>query len=138
MAALQLRYVSVLAVPTGLVSRFEDGTSWGAETHDVGHYHYLAWAYGHQGDLVAYCRAHELCHHLIAEAFGQASPVIWALAHGERPGPMVAAAEEALAHVLHRLAFTGAPALIEGLCWDDLAAGVRHGLKELDDAAQEG
>lgn len=117
---MQLRFASLDFTDEGAVSHFPDGSSWGALPHDEPHYHYLALRYGHSGDLRAYCRAHELCHHLIAEAFGSHSPVLWALAHGEQPPRMIAAAEEALAMTLHRFVMLAEPPLIEGLDWKAL------------------
>jgi hypothetical protein len=119
---VKLRFASLEFTPEGAVTRFPDGSSWGALPHDEGHYAYLAYRYGHDGDTLAYCQAHELAHHLICEAFGCHSPVLWALAHDEQPAPMIAAAEEALAHTLHRYAMTGEPALIEGVDWRALKA----------------
>ena len=131
---IQLRFSAIEFTPEGAVSRFGDGSSWGALPHDAPHYHYLAYRYGHDGDTLAYCRAHELCHHLIAESFSCHSPVIWALAHGEQPTPLIAAAEEALAHVLHRYATTGEPPLIEGVDW----AALKRRFLELTTLRDEG
>jgi hypothetical protein len=117
---IQLRFCQLEYTAAGAVTHWPDGSRWGALPHDEPHYHYLAYRYGHDGDTAAYCRDHELCHHLIGEAFGSHSLVIWSLAHGEQPAPMVAAAEEALAHTLHRYAMTGEPPLIEGVDWDGL------------------
>lgn len=117
MIRLALRFSSLEFTPDGAVTHFGDGSSYGALPHDEPHYHYLAYRYGHGGDALAYCRAHELCHHLISEAFGCHSPVLWALAHGETPAPLIAAAEEALVQTLHRFLMTEEPPLIEGVDW---------------------
>lgn len=117
---IEMRFASLSFTPEGATTAFPDGSSWGALPHDEPHYHYLAFRYGHNGNRLAYCRAHELAHHLIAEAFCQHSPVLWCLAHGEKPPAMIAAAEEALAQTLHRYAMTGEPPLIEGVAWDEL------------------
>lgn len=117
---LSLRFCRFEQTPEGAVTHWPDDTSWGALPHLEPHYHYLAYRYGHQGDVVAYCRAHELCHHLICEAFGSHSFVLWALAHGEQPTPMIAAAEEALAMTLHRFVMTGEPPLIDRVDWTAL------------------
>jgi hypothetical protein len=119
---IRLDQASIEFTPEGAVSHFPDGATWGAVPHDEPHYHYLAYRYGHGGDRLAYCQAHELCHHLIGEAFKSHSPVLWALAHGEQPGPMAAAAEEALAMTLHRFVMMGEPPLIEGIHWTALKA----------------
>lgn len=119
---IELRFASIQFTPEGATSYFPDDSEWGALPHDEPHYHHLAYEYGHEGDTLAYCRAHELCHHLIADSFGCHSPTLWALAHGERSSPMIAAAEEALVHALHRYAMTGRPPFIEGVDWADLKA----------------
>lgn len=119
---IELRFASIEFTPEGAVSRFGDGSSYGALPHDEPHYHFLAYRYGHGGDTLAYCRSHELCHHLIAEAFGCHSPVLWALAHDEKPTPMIAAAEEAMAMKLHSFVMTGEPPMIEGVDWPALKA----------------
>ena len=119
---LTLRFATLETTDTGAVTYFPDESSYGALPHDEPHYHYLAYRYGHEGDTLAYCQAHELCHHLIAEAFNCHSPVLWALAHGEKTAPMIAAAEEALAMALHRYVMTAEVPLIEGVDWQGLKA----------------
>jgi hypothetical protein len=120
---MQLRFVCLAFTPQGAISYFPDGSKFGALPHsDEPHYQYLAYRYGHNGDTVAYCQVHEACHHLIAESFNSHSPVIHALAHGEKPSAMIAAAEEALAMTLHRYITVGEPPMIEGVPWPDLKA----------------
>lgn len=114
---IELRFANLELTPEGAVTYFPDGTAWGARPHDEPHYHYLAYRYGYDGDILAYCQAHELIHHLIGEAFNSHSLVLWALAHGEQPTPMVSAAEEALAHTLHRYIMLAEPPLIEHVDW---------------------
>lgn len=127
---IHLRFASLEFTPDGAVTHFHDGSSWGAHPHDEPHYHYLAYRYGHDGDTLAFCRTHELAHHLVCEGLGSHSLVLWALAHGEKPTPMVSAAEEALAGVLHRYAMTGEPPLIEGIDWHSLKARFHECLGE--------
>lgn len=132
---INLRYSSLEWTHDGARTHFGDGISYGAQPHDEPHYHFLAYRYGHEGDTLAFCRAHELCHHLITEAFGSHSPILWALAHGEKPAPMIAAAEEAMAATLHRYAMTGEPPLIEGVDWSGLRARF-HNLMAGDNTAE--
>lgn len=100
------------------MTHFPDGTSWGAQPHpEMPHYVHLAYRMGHEGDVLAYCRFHELAHHVVAEAFGSHSLVLWALAHGEEPTPMIAAAEESLAMNLHRYVMTREPPCVAGVDW---------------------
>jgi hypothetical protein len=102
----------------GAKTRFPDGTQYGATPHpDKSHYQFLAYRYGHEGDVVAYCQFHELAHHVAAEAFGSHSLVLWSLAHGEQPTPLVSAAEEALAMCLHRYAMTNEPPMVDCVPW---------------------
>jgi hypothetical protein len=119
---ISLRFARLVFTEHGAVSEFNDGSSWGAHPHDEPHYHHLAFAYGHEGDVFAYCQHHELAHHVVAEGFGSHSLVLWALAHGEKPTPMIAAAEESLAMNLHRYAMTGEPPFVDGVDWQALRA----------------
>lgn len=117
---IQLRFCSIEYTPEGAITRYPDGSSYGALPHDEPHYHALAHRVGYGGDILAYCREHELAHHLIAEEFCSHSPVIWALAHGESPPRMIAAAEEALVMTLQRYARANEVPMIEGVDWDGL------------------
>lgn len=117
---IELRFASVEFTRKGCVSHFRDGSSYGALPHDKPHYHAIAHRLGYEGDIMAYCRDHELAHHLVAENFGWPSHVIWSLAHGTKPDAYEAAAEEALAMMLQRYARAGEVPLIEGVDWDAL------------------
>lgn len=116
----ELRFATLEYTAEGAITRFPDGSSYGALPHDEHHYHMVAHRLGYAGDILKYAQEHELAHHLIAEEFGCHSPVIWALAHGETPPRMIAAAEEALAMTLQRYARTNEVPLIEGIDWDRL------------------
>lgn len=115
-----LRFASVEWTPWGCVSFFHDQTRYGAHPHTTPGYYAVAARLGYQGDTLAYAREHELCHHLIGEAFDRPSAVIWALAHGQRPEPYAAAAEEALAMTLQRFARCNEQPMIEGVDWSML------------------
>lgn len=117
---ISLRFCTLEFTPEGAVTHFADGSRWGALPHDEPHYHALAHRLGYEGDILRYCQEHELAHHLIAEAFGCHSPVLWALAHDETPATMFVAAEEALAMTLQRYARANEVPLIEGVDWDAL------------------
>jgi len=106
--------------PDGALSVFDDGTRWGAQPHDVPHYHALAHRCGYEGDTLAYAREHELAHHLVAEAFGKPSVVLWSLAHGEEPDACETAGEEALALALQRYARTNEVPMIDRVNWPSL------------------
>lgn len=117
---ISLRFCEVEYTPQGAVTRFRDGATYGALPNDEPHYHAIAHRLGYAGDILKYAQEHELAHHLIAEEFGSHSPVIWALAHGEQPPRMIAAAEEALAMALQRYARANEVPLIVGVDWDGL------------------
>jgi hypothetical protein len=117
---IHLRFADLEYTPEGAVTYFPDGSRWGALPHDEPHYHALAHRLGYEGDTLLYCQEHELAHHLIAEAFGCHSPVLWALAHDEQPAPMFVASEEALAMTLQRYARANEVPLIEGVDWSAL------------------
>ena len=119
---IELRFATLEFVDWGAVTRFHDGTQYGAEPHDEPHYYAVAHRLGYEGDTFAYCREHELAHHLVAEEFGSHSPVLWALAHGEKPCRMIAAAEESLAMALQRYARTKEHPLVDGIDWPKLRA----------------
>jgi hypothetical protein len=120
---IDLRFAVLEATPQGAVTHFFDKTSYGALPHDEEpHYHAIAHRLGYEGDTLRYCREHELAHHLVAEEFNSHSPVLWALAHGETPSRMIAAAEEALAMALQRYARTNEHPLIDGVNWQALKA----------------
>lgn len=118
---IKLRFVDVEYTAAGAVSYFHDETRYGALPHpELPSYYVVAHRLGYGDDLLKYCRHHELAHHIISEEFGSHSPVIWALAHGEAPPRMIAAAEEALAMTLQRYAMTNEHPMIEGIDWDAL------------------
>ena len=119
---IHLRFASVEVADWGCVSTFPDGKSWGATPHDAPHYHAIAHRLGYEGDTLRYCIEHELAHHLVAEAFNSHSPVLWALAHGEEPCAMIAAAEEALAMTLQRYARANEVPMVDRVDWPALKA----------------
>lgn len=120
--SVQLRFCRLDYTPAGVVTTFPDGRQWGALPHDEPHYHALAHRFGYEGDILAYCREHELAHHLVAETFGSHSLVLFALAHGETPSPALAAAEEALAMALQRYTRAGEHPFIDKVDWPALKA----------------
>lgn len=123
MTRIKLRFAELEYTPDGAVTHFPDGSSYGALPHaDKPHYHALAHRMGYEGDILAYCREHELAHHVLAEAFGSHSLVLFALAHGEHPTPMVAAAEESLALNLQRYARTNEHPMVDCVPWQQLRA----------------
>ena len=112
---IQLRFATLEWTSEGAVSRFPDGTSWGAFPHDEPHYHAVAHRLGYGADTLAYCREHELAHHLVSEAFSRPSVVVYSLAHGLEPPPLLTAGEEALAMTLQRYARCNEVPMIENV-----------------------
>jgi uncharacterized CHY-type Zn-finger protein len=64
-----------------------------------------------------YCQEHELCHHIVGEMFNSHSLVLWALAHGEQPTPMVTACEEGLTMHLQRYVRTSEHPFVDKFPW---------------------
>lgn len=117
---MKLRFASLVWTRDGAVSQFSDNAAWGALPHDKPHYHAISHRLGYEGDILRYCQEHELAHHLIGESFGSHSPVLWALAHGEQPCAMIAAAEESLAMNLQRYARTNEHPFVDRIDWGPL------------------
>lgn len=127
---MQLRFATLERTPEGALTTFADGASWPAIPHDTPTYHAISHRLGYEGDTRRYCQEHELAHHVVAEAFGSHSLVLWALAHGEEPCAMVAAAEEALSLALQRYARTNEHPMIDRIDWQT----ARRRFLELADA----
>lgn len=129
MRVLTLRHATVTYTPEGCYSTFRDGSSYGAHPHDTPDYNEVAQRCGYQGvwdglpDLsglarLAFCREHEVCHHLIGERiYGGPSPVLWALAHGEEVAPEDAVLEELAVQALQRFVRAGERPIIGGVDW---------------------
>lgn len=119
---IQLRFCQVRWTDFGVETVFPDGAINGAWPHDEPHYHAIAHRLGYEGDILQYCREHELAHNLVAEHFNSHSPVLWALAHGETPCAMIAAAEESLAINLQRYARANEHPFVDRVDWTLLKA----------------
>jgi len=129
---IELRYATVSYTENGCVSWFKDGKFWGAHPHDTHHYAVIAHRCGYGDDLLAYCREHEVCHHLITEwLYDGPSPVIWGLAHGEEMPAYHAALEEMGAQTLQRFIRANERPIIGGVNWDGLKT---YALSKLEEA----
>lgn len=123
----------------GALTTYDDGTTWGAQPHDTLHYDEIAGRCGYHPSSwlaltvaggaaraaarLAYCREHEVVHHLVGEVFyGGPSPVLWALAHGRDVEPQAAALEEAMVMLVQRWVRAGERPIIGGVNWDGLKA----------------
>lgn len=129
---IALRFCTVEWTPDGCFSRFHDGRAFAAHPHDLPHYHALAFRLGYEGDILRYCREHEVAHHVIGEAFDQPSLVLWALAHGAEPSAFDAAAEEALAMNLQAYARTSQPPFVDRVDWRQARARFLSVLENAD------
>lgn len=65
-------------------------------------------------------REHELAHHLVSEAFGHPSRVLWPLSQGLEPDAYEAAAEEGLVLALQRYVRAGQLPFIDRVDWPAL------------------
>lgn len=120
-ATIKLKHCELEVTDWGCVTRFADGSHFGAHPHDMPHYHVISHRCGYGDDLMRYCVEHELAHSVVAEWFRDApSAVIWALAHGEEPEPYATLAEEVLAQTLQRWARTNERPILGGVDWDAL------------------
>lgn len=133
---ITLTHATVTYTPEGCYSTFTDGSSYGAHPHDTSDYDEIAkrcgyWTWGayrghppadkRAGARLDYCREHEVCHHLVGEAFYSGpSPVLWALAHGSEVTPQEAALEEAMVMTLQRWIRAGERPIIGGVDWTGL------------------
>ena len=113
--------------PDGALTTYGDGSSYGAQPHDTHHYHVIAHRCGYGDDILAYCREHEVCHHIVAEhILGRESQVLWPLAHGYEPDQADAIAEEALTMTFQRWLRAGERPIIGGdVDWAGLKARAR-------------
>lgn len=132
----RIDYAEVVLTDDGCFSRFADGSTWGAQPHDTPHYDEIAERCGYltprrdpsqpiderkAAARLAYCREHEVCHHVVGTVFYHApSPVLWALAHGGDVTPEQAALEEAMVMTLQRWFRAGERPIIGGVDWDAL------------------
>lgn len=117
---IELRFATLELTEAGAITRFPDGSQYGALPHDTADYHVIADRCGYEDDILRYAQEHELAHHCLAEAFGCHSPVLWALAHDEKPTPMIAAAEEALVLDLQAYVRANLRPFVAGVDWPAL------------------
>jgi hypothetical protein len=137
-----LDHATVTLTDEGCYTTFGDGTTWGALPHDTPHYDEIAERCGYldwetratwpadptraqrEAARMAYCREHEVFHHVVGAVFyrAQSSPVLWALAHGLEVDEMAAAVEEAMVMTVQRWVRAGERPIIGGVDWDDLRA----------------
>lgn len=116
---IQLRHASVEVHEHGCTSFFVDDTRVEAVPHPWDHhYSVIAHRCGYGDDLHRYCVEHEVAHHVVCETLlGEASPVLWGIAHGEPLPPEKAAFEEMMAQGLQRYARAAEEPIIGGIDW---------------------
>lgn len=131
---IRIGQATVQYTPDGCVSRYSDGTSYGAHPHNTPHYHVIAHRCGYGDNILAYAREHEVCHHIAAEwVGGHVSEVIWPLAHGYEPDLADAVFEEAMAMTIQRWLRANERPIIGGVDWDDIK---RRALALLDNVEE--
>lgn len=93
---IRTRFATVTPHDWGCVVRFDDGSEVPAQHHpDDPRYIAVAHRLGYDGDTLAYCREHEVCHLVLCETLHDApSLVLWCLAHGAPLSASEAAYEE--------------------------------------------
>lgn len=142
---IRINEATVTYTPDGAVTRYDDGSHYGAQPHDTPHYDeiarrcgYWTWsAYRGQPPAdkraaarLAYCREHEVCHHIVGGLFyGGHSPILWSLAHGSEVTAEAAALEEAMVMTVQRWIRANERPIIGGVDWDAVRRGA---LKALD------
>jgi len=134
---IQIGTATVEYTPDGCVTRYADGTSYGALPHNTSDYDLIAKRLGYLKGVwrgaaperiraetrMAYCREHECAHHMVSEwIMGRPSQVLWPLAHGYEPDPADAVQEEALAMTFQRWLRANERPIIGGVDWDALKA----------------
>lgn len=118
---IQIGNATVEYTADGCVTRYPDGTSYGAQPHDTHHYHVIAHRSGYGDDILAYCREHEVAHHIVAEWIaGRCSQVLWPLAHGYEPDPADAVMEEIAAQTFQRWLRANERPIVGGCDWDGI------------------
>jgi hypothetical protein len=119
---INLKHAKLEITDTGCISRFPDGTSYGAHPHLFDHhYHVVAHRLGYQDDIMRYCREHEAMHHIVGEFFyDRPSRIIWALAHGHEVAPSDAAYEETMVMTCQRWVRTNERPIVADVDWDAL------------------
>lgn len=123
MAEITLKYCAVIYYPWGCETVFHDGRTWPAIPHpELPHYHVIAHRCGYGDDVLAYCREHEVCHHLVAEWFHDTrSGVLWNLAHDLPQSDSAAGVlEEIAAQTLQRFIRANERPIVADVDWDGL------------------
>ena len=135
---IRIGTATITYYPEGAFTTYEDGTSYAAQPHNTPHYDEIARRCGYglpdgphphsrrdrdEASRLAYCRKHEVCHHIVSEWIGgHTSRVLWPLAHGREPVPYEAIAEEALAITFQRWLRANERPMIGDVDWDELKA----------------
>lgn len=106
---IKMTFCSVNLYPTWCWTAFPDGSGFGAYPHDTAEYRDIARRLGYGEDIMAYCWEHEVMHSFVSERIsGQASPILWALAHRRRH-PDSTVYEEALTQAFQGFLRGGLP-----------------------------
>jgi len=134
---IQIGNATVEYTPDGCLTRYADGSSFGALPHDTPDYDLIAKRLGYLKGTwrgaaperaraearMAYCRDHECAHHIASEwIMGRRSQVLWPLAHGYEPDPADAVQEEALTMTFQRWLRAGERPIMGSVDWCGIKA----------------
>jgi hypothetical protein len=128
---IQLAFCRIEWRDWGCETIFNDGARIGAHPHPADHhYHVVSHRCGYSDDLMRYRVEHEVCHSFLAERIlpfvgcdgGQASHVLWNLAHGRKPWPGFAVSEEALVQTFQAWLRANQEPIIGDVDWRGLKA----------------
>jgi hypothetical protein len=110
--------------PEGCRTVYSDGATLDSYPHlEMPHYYVISHRTGYGDDVMAYCREHDLFHHLVACFFGTiSSSVLWRSAHSGDDGPIPAAYEEVLVMTCQKWVRANERPIIGDVNWDAFKA----------------
>lgn len=131
---MRMKYCSIKWVVLGVVVTFDTGEECVGVPHDTHHYHVVSHRLGYGGDVMRYCREHELAHVVLAQELHQGPPL--ALLDTARYGAAVdqglAVMEECTAQALQRWVRASELPIIGDCDWVDLRDKFLACVAELD------
>lgn len=131
---LHLKHCMIQWTDYGALSIFPDGKECGAWPHpDDADYCLLADRLGYDRDVMAFCREHELAHHMVEQHIhDRPSQVLRAVADGNPLSWPQAAYEEIAAQALQALARKNERPIIGGFDWQAMRAEFLANVAYLD------
>ena len=119
---IQLKHSKLERTDYGSLTTFEDGKSIASIPHyQDHHYHVIAHRTGYEDDLHTYCVEHDFAHLFVMEKLhGIPSPILWALAHGEKIPENAQVFEELASQTFQRYLRANEQPIIGGVPWPEL------------------